>query len=593
MAYITPNSDVIIYQGVPLEKEYNHTVYCESIATQHDKFTPYTRYTLNNLTYQRVNRNTIRVGMVADQLQFCNYMAFRNTAYGTKWFYAFINEVNYINDSCTEIVYQIDVMQTYYFDYTLGECYIEREHTSTDRIGDNLVPEDVDIGELNVQAKWDFTFPDSVSGSHMYDLLVLYIPNFNASVIDEEYYVKGYIGGGQGNVYGWETAKLSSLSQGGTAPSWHWCRGDIYGGIYSGCCFITVPMYTSTQLFLADTRKKINGLIMCIEDIKGTIVTMMQVPATLMEDWQTKNSSASGNPTTPVTYTSQESQSNVFYMSDHRTGVTYTAKNKKLLTYPYQSLVVSNNAGNTTTLRWENFKSENSGHTLKQCTFNISGVPITSPELMAYPTNYRGLAKDYESAITLNDFPVASWSSESFAQWWAQNKQSFALSTIASAIQIVGTTMSQGAISGAMKGATAFGNSMATLSTALNTPDSINGQVGASSLRTVENRIGFTFYAMAINAEYARMVDDYFSMYGYAIKKVKLPNIMSGQHFLRPHWNYLKTRGAIIHSETQSIGALGVPADAEHEISKIYDKGITFWTTLAEIGNYDQDNSPT
>lgn len=591
MAYITPNSDVIIYQGVPLEKEYNHTVYCESIVTQHDKFTPYTRYTLNNLTYQRVNRNTIRVGMVADQLQFCNYMAFRNTTYGSKWFYAFINEVNYVNDNCTEIVYQIDVMQTYYFDYDLGECFIEREHTATDRIGDNLVPEDVDIGELNVQAKWDFTFPNSVSSDHMYDLLVLYIPNFNASLIGDEYYVTGYDPTSQSSKYGWATEKLNTIASGSTAPAWHWARGDIYAGIYSGCCYITVPMYVSTDSSLAETRRKINGLIMCIQDIKGTIVSMLQVPAKLMEDWEVKNRGS--NPNTPVTYTSQESQSNAFYMSDHRTGVTYIAKNNKLLTYPYQSLVVSNNVGNTATLRWENFKSENSGHTLKNCTFTISGVPITSPELMVYPTNYRGLTKDYESAVTLNDFPVASWSTESFTQWWAQNKENFALSNIASAIKVVGTTMTQGALGGAMKGAEAFASSMATLSTAMNTPDSINGQVGASSLRSVENRIGFTFYAMAINAEYARMIDDYFSMYGYAIKKVKLPNIMSGQSFLRPHWNYLKTRGAILHSRGQSIGNLGLPADAEHEISKIYDKGITFWTTLSEIGNYNQNNSPT
>ena len=36
----------------------------------------------------------------------------------------------------------------------------------------------------------------------------------------------------------------------------------------------------------------------------------------------------------------------------------------------------------------------------------------------------------------------------------------------------------------------------------------------------------------------------------------------------------------------------GLPAGTEEEITQIYDKGITFWSHLWEVGNYTLDNSP-
>ena len=159
MAYISPNTEVRIYSGVPLDRDYNHTVKQTSLSTQLTVFAPYLKYTLTNLSYQRSGKNTIRVSKLADTLYDCNYMAFQNTAFGNKWFYAFIDRVEYINNNTSEITYTIDVMQTWYFDYDLGECYVEREHSETDAAGDNLVPENLDTGELLINQKIDYFYP--------------------------------------------------------------------------------------------------------------------------------------------------------------------------------------------------------------------------------------------------------------------------------------------------------------------------------------------------------------------------------------------------------------------------------------------------
>ena len=76
------------------------------------------------------------------------------------------------------------------------------------------------------------------------------------------------------------------------------------------------------------------------------------------------------------------------------------------------------------------------------------------------------------------------------------------------------------------------------------------------------------------------MIDDYFNMYGYAVKRVKHPNFSS-----RPHWNYVKTVGCYLIGD--------VPADDAKKLCSIYDHGITFWKNGDEIGNYSLDNSPT
>ena len=108
MAYIAPNSDVYILKGVPLDRSYNHTLLQSTETAQYNTFYSYRKYTLTNQSYQRAGKGKIRVALLADNLYDCNYIMFKNTSYGSKWFYAFINSVDYINDNATEINYTID-----------------------------------------------------------------------------------------------------------------------------------------------------------------------------------------------------------------------------------------------------------------------------------------------------------------------------------------------------------------------------------------------------------------------------------------------------------------------------------------------------
>lgn len=581
MAYIAPNSDVYILKGVPLDRSYNHTLLQSSTTEQYNTFYSYRKYLLNNQSYQRAGKGKIRVGLLADYLYDCNYIMFRNTSYGSKWFYAFIDRVDYINDNATEISYTIDVMQTWYFDYELGSCYVEREHSLTDKIGENLVPENIDTGDLIPQNTWEFVYPTSVApGGVMYELVVFYVPNND----------KGYISGltiesGE-SVY--ETTPCKSGNTYNT--------GTIVNGIYMGCKYYGIPMLLGADI--DNTRRDIDALIAKIigPDVGGSIVNIVQIPFNLWTDWLINGGSTATRDSTQYMMLRNYNPTNTS---------SYVAKNNKLYTYPFKSIVVSNNAGQTATYKWEYFKAQTT--TNKQATFKITGVPIMSPELMCYPYNYRGIIDDYESGLVLTDFPTPPWSEDSFAKWWSQNKEAYITSLVSTAVLAISGVVATAATGGAAAGAalttaqtatmvnttlsagSRIANSIGSFTTAKNTPDQISGQAGVSSLRTVQNRIGFKFYDMGVEKDKAKVIDGYFSMFGYAVKQVKVPNVRASGVTLRPHWNYVKTTACIIHSATGK----GLPTEDEEAISNIYDNGITFWTNASEVGNYELDNSPT
>lgn len=164
--HIHPNTTIRLLKGVPLDNTYTDTMFFDSVEQQRGHFYTYTNKTFGNQTYQRVGRGKIRLYVLADTIYDYNYLMFQNTAYGSKWFYAFIKSVEYINDSVTEIEYEIDVMQTWFFDYIVEPSYVERETTATDVVGENLLPEPIDFGNV---------ICDKINDTHLFDNYVAVI----------------------------------------------------------------------------------------------------------------------------------------------------------------------------------------------------------------------------------------------------------------------------------------------------------------------------------------------------------------------------------------------------------------------------------
>lgn len=560
--YIAPNSTVYLLTGVPCDKSYVHTLYFENKNEQYTYFYGKRVKTFTNVSYQRHSKNSIRLECLADDIYNVNYLMFQNTAYGNKWFYAFINNVEYINNVTTEITYTIDVMQTWYFDYTLGACFVEREHTLTDVVGENTVPEPVDGGEPYIQAYTDFMYPRTTS-QPLFSLVVYYIPT-------QGKYIESI-----GTDYTFNVGTNENL------------RGTIYNGIYTGAISYAYPMFLGADG--VTTLKWINALFKTLDEIGATIISVQQIPFQAWVDEQGGASPAIKSINQPLSFSIGSGTSEY-----PRTDI-YTPKNKKCYTYPYSYMVVTNNKGDERTLLWEQSASKTTDGR-QQIRIQISSAVAPTCEIGARPMNYMGKEVNYDEGVLLNDFPMPSWSENTFDRWWAVNKYQFMYNTVTDAITTVTGAMKTGLTSsigmstsvslGAANAGIGLVDNIVEYATHQRVPNKGKGNLSSSGLPVVEGRIGFSMYSMGSKPEYIKIVDEYFSMFGYKICRLKIPNIKAAaKSELRPQWNYIKTTTCIIDN-------LNAPADVDEQLQNIYNNGITFWMNPNNVGKYKLDNSP-
>lgn len=96
---------------------------------------------------------SIKVSGKLNEILVGNYLSFVNNDMGVpeRTFFAFVTSVNYVNVNTVEIVYEIDWIQSFLFDFIIESCLVEREHVNNDTIGANTVPENIDTGEYVIR----------------------------------------------------------------------------------------------------------------------------------------------------------------------------------------------------------------------------------------------------------------------------------------------------------------------------------------------------------------------------------------------------------------------------------------------------------
>lgn len=584
MAYIQPNSTVMLLKGVSLDKSYNHTIYFDSIAEQTFYFrekvktygNPAKVYSFTNQTYQRVNRNTIRLAVIADEIYDCNYLMFQNTRFLNKWFYAFIDEVNYINEGATEVVYTIDDMQTWYFDYELGKCFVEREHALTDVIGENLVPESVNLGEYIYHSSDSTEF----SGKYMGGLITSK-----------------------------ELTGLRALYDPVIGSAGHYAYGDydapcgissglyVYGGFPIDNASLTTYFENPTQyetsiddnypsspfhaLYLLNQviEKISSGSISGIDE--GVIVNTFQCPMEFFSKGYLQLAPA-------FNVYALTSVGNVVLSrpTDFHSVLgteAYTPNNKKLLTFPYIKCVCSNQQGSVAELKFEDFDGGEAG-------IRWFGTMFPTAKLYTVPTSYKRLGRCYDEGVSNCNLPVPAWKGDRYGQWVNEQGNSVWWGIVAAALAATATIASGGTLAPLAAGiglATTIGSTISKGADLSKTPPATYMQTGNDGLLATAKGINIYLFAQTIKKENAIIIDEYFSMFGYATNRVKIPYVRDNNYnsaTLRPCWNYIKTQGCVIHQATGASS--GLPSDAEANIARIYDNGITFWNQNVEVGTY-------
>ena len=146
-----PDGTITVYKNVPLDKSYEHSVNYSTQAAFVTALSAYNHSTLTNQSYSRLTQNSVRVELAFSYLKDCNYMMISDAnLYGGKVYFCFIDTVEYVNNVTCDIFFTIDVLQTYFHDFTMRENFVEREHCllADDVVGKNIVPESLELGEL-------------------------------------------------------------------------------------------------------------------------------------------------------------------------------------------------------------------------------------------------------------------------------------------------------------------------------------------------------------------------------------------------------------------------------------------------------------
>lgn len=528
---------------VPLENDYKHTLYFTSKETQHEYFRGQVKKSYTDFSYQRKD-NVIRVPEHIDNLYICNYVMYQNSAYSNKWFYAFITNMKYINDGTTEIQIETDAIQTWMFDYEVKQSFVEREHAYTDEIGDNLLDEGLELGEMEC--------------IHYHN-----DNNFDELVTDMCYVITATK---QPEVDIADTTKLANA------------QGKLYNGIFSGCEYrrydtpydIITALNKYAEYGASDS---ITGIFMCPKFLAPTEVEgVSNIKDSLLP----------------------ESYETYFGMQNFISKYEYVPRNKKLLTYPFNYLIASNNQGSDVIYRYENFEdATNMG-------FVIRGALAPGGSIRMVPKEYNGCEENELEGINLGKFPICNWTNDMYTNWLTQNsinvagmrvdsdQMNVAGSVLSSMMQVasgIGLMASGGgALAGAGMIASGLGSGVSGITNAVMQqkqhkliPPTSAGNLNSGDVVTSSGKNTFHFYHMSVKYNQAMLIDMYFQMYGYKTNLVKVP---SKAH--RKEWWFTKTIDVAIEG--------AIPMIELNKIKSIYNNGVTFWRNPGAFKNYGLPN---
>lgn len=570
------NSKIILAKGIKMDREYNNVLSFGSnqilnILNNNE------HYVNSSNTFAFIggnNTNVISCPFTYNECLISNYIAFQNPNYSNKWFFAFITNVIYKSNGMTQIEFEVDAWSTWFEDWQKKPCYIIREHVNDDTIGLHTLQEDLNIGDVIQE---DIQEDSSYTSDYWIVVESAWQPNDNSTSGGEQF---SGIGIYNKSVFG---TKLYLF------------KYDTDTSANS------LPNLIDLGLFLLRTNgdKHINDVtnIYIIPDavVKSSKLQLhtAQIP--------------SGGPT--FSFYEAKIDTDIVGFDTSISKVTsfngLSIKNNKCFCYPYNYLLVSNNMGNNNIFKYEDFYNQNN------CVFKNQLAICNGVSGRIVPYNHKGKIWDYDEALPLAKYPTCSWSSDAFINWLSANAVNNATQLGMLAGGIAATMATGGAaapiaalaMSGATQSQQAKMNAQQNLSNVqtgtsmgLSISSTVAGQIGgfysASLLPNIQgnqptgdiawasNSIKFTFRKMRVKDENIKIIDDYFSRYGYKINRVLEPNIIGRENF-----NYIEI------GSTEEIGNGDVPVQFMEKINNACRRGVTIWHNHENIGNYNINNN--
>lgn len=586
---IQANNTVYFLKNAPVDPSYDNVMQFSSESNQNSTFMSYlkpgfgfTGCALNN------TGDTLYTSGLPGTYQDCNYLMWRNPQYDNKWFYAFIGNARFEAEGTTALDFKVDLYMTWYFEWQLLTSYMDREHVVDDTIGANLVPDSLDTGEFIVASDTKF---GGASNDYTPVLLIAY--SFSERALD----IKCSIGDAASPT---DIINIPYMRK-------QFSGGRVYSGLYSGTDYIAFDYLQGVSY----PNKWISNLVRDGQIDKIQSITI--IPKWLINYWpetqvdliwwdEAGDEHSDGQVTAYVPGGVLWNNTPAIFngaVSRPSTIDGYTPLNNKLFTMPYCFVSVDNGAGTAAEYGFE-YGGGNS------ISIEQNGVIGGSPIMRITPLNYKGSDYAYQESIELTNFPLASYQYSAYENELGATRNTISGNEAVRQFQatrgglagtfgaLLGGNQSSapssfgGALGGALGGSNFLGIQSATdyalessqklfaAEDRLREPAVVKGS-NATSMNAALKELCFRARVKTVTAEFARIIDNYWTRYGYPIHRLKQP-----QRTGRQNYNYVKCINATVKGSC--------PYEVIVLVKSIFEKGVTEWHSATNFMNFSVSN---
>lgn len=487
---------------------------------------------------------------VNEDLTQCNYLMYQNKDISGKWYFAFIDNVQYNSLNSVIISHTIDVWQTYQFDITYYKNLILRAHVakSADTVGRWLAPEPISVAP---EFERKHNIFNDLSWTPQYVL-------HSTSVFNNTTKKYEYKGNGTGATLSAEygifvnndddvQAVVKKYGKLSAAEALKSNDDDEYSNWISD--LLTGQTIDKAVKLISTTS------ISQLQDHRNELIGLYAIPSWVHDGSNKYATNAITSKSVSVT------------LPTSTLACGYAPRNKKMLSSLCKAYLFYNENGFKLPLKPELFTSGSPSFTVKSTELSTNGFILQIGSYADYTAKTNKISYRCENRLGYD----------------ANTGLDKVLNTLTSAVGVVnavGSVASQafaGNVGGSVQGA------VGAVQQSINMIDAL-GQRGVSTgasgdiMSITEKRAMPVFADVSPTEAQCRYIDDYLDVYGYAINEIgKISSYMKN----RSNWNYIQVANCNIK--------VSAPNDDVNKLKQMFESGVTIWHK--NFGDYDQTNN--
>lgn len=539
-----------LYVGVvPWNSDLKNVQSYNSRAEQISTIQGLLRHKYEHINIIRRDSDLILKGVNEDLTQ-CNYLMYQNKDISNKWYFAFIDNVQYNSLNSVIISHTIDVWQTYQFDITYYKNLILRSHVakSTDTVGRWLAPEPISVAPEFERKHNVF---NNLSWTPQYVLHSTSVYNPNTKKYE-------YKGNGTGATLSAEygvfvdndddvQTVVKNYGKLSAAEALKSNDDDEYSNWISD--LLTGQTIDKAVKLISTTS------ISQLQDHRNELIGLYAIPAWVHDG---TNKYATNNIKKKEVTTA---------LPTATLACGYAPRNKKMLSSLCKAYLFYNENGFKLPLKPELFTSDTPVFTVKSTELSTNGFLLQIGSYADYTAKTNKISYNCENRLGYD----------------ANTGLDKVLNTLTSAVGVVnavGSVASQafaGNVGGAVQGAVGAVQQSINMIDALG-QRGVNTGASGDIMSITEKRAMPVFADVSPTEAQCRYIDDYLDVYGYAINEIgKISTYMKN----RSNWNYIQVANCNIK--------VSAPNDDVNKLKQMFESGVTIWHKI--FGDYDQNNN--